>query len=292
MSFASKVRPLHWVFKIVDRKANIVFFRDPLGMKTLRHEEFSEGCEATCNGPYSGRWSKTMIGYGDENHHFVIELTYNYTVKSYKLGNDFRGITIQSSEVLKRAKEMKVDVKDVDGKTKLILSPDGYKFYIVDEAQPKDKDPVLSVKIGVSNMSNALDFWQTDLQMNLRSKGDKESLLDFAEDKIKVFLEATEPAIDRGTAYGRIACSIPLEEQPGLSDKLTAKKRTILHPLIKLDTPGKKTVRVLIIADPDGQEVCFVEDEGFRELSEPDANGDELLEKSMTEDDSDKFQGI
>nr|ACO10351.1 Glyoxalase domain-containing protein 4 [Caligus rogercresseyi] len=292
MSFASKVRPLHWVFKIGDRKANIRFFRDLLGMKTLRHEEFSEGCEATCNGPYSGHWSKTMIGYGDENNHFVIELTYNYTVKSYELGNDFRGITIQSSDILKRAKEMNYKVEDVDSKTKLILAPDGYKFYILDEAQPKDKDPVISVKVGVADMSKALDFWQTDLQMNLRSKGNKECLLDFSEDKIKVILEKTDPAIDRKTAYGRIACSIPLEEQPGLSDRLVAKKRTILHPLIKLDTPGKKTVRVLIIADPDGQEVCFVEDEGFRELSEPDVNGDELLEKSMAEDDSDKFQGI
>lgn len=30
-----------------------------------------------------------MIGYGDEDNHFVIELTYNYGIKSYKLGNDF-----------------------------------------------------------------------------------------------------------------------------------------------------------------------------------------------------------
>ncbi|XP_040570928.1 glyoxalase domain-containing protein 4 [Lepeophtheirus salmonis] len=292
MSFASKVRPLHWVFKIGDRKANILFFRDLLGMKTLRHEEFNEGCEATCNGPYSGRWSKTMIGYGDEDHHFVIELTYNYTVKDYKLGNDFRGITIQSSEVIKRAKEMKYTMKDADNKMKLLISPDGYKFYIIDQAQPKDKDPVISVKVGVSDMAKALDFWHTDLQMHLRTKGDKESILDFDENKVKVKLEATDSKIDRGTAFGRIACSIPLDEQPGLSDRLVAKKRNIIHPLIKLDTPGKKTVRVLIITDPDGQEICFVEDEGFRELSIPDTNGDEILEKSMKEDDSDTFKGI
>lgn len=29
-----------------------------------------------------------MIGYGPEDNHFVIELTYNYGVKSYKMGND------------------------------------------------------------------------------------------------------------------------------------------------------------------------------------------------------------
>jgi hypothetical protein len=35
-------------------------------------------CEAACNGPYDGKWSKTMIGYGDEDTQFVLELTYNY----------------------------------------------------------------------------------------------------------------------------------------------------------------------------------------------------------------------
>lgn len=43
-------RALHYVFKIPDRKETMRFYREVLGMKVLRHEEFSEGCEATCNG--------------------------------------------------------------------------------------------------------------------------------------------------------------------------------------------------------------------------------------------------
>ncbi len=31
-----------------------------------------------------------MVGYGAEDNHFVMELTYNYGIKSYKKGNDFR----------------------------------------------------------------------------------------------------------------------------------------------------------------------------------------------------------
>jgi hypothetical protein len=46
----SKVRALHFVLKIANRKQGISFLRDELKMKVLRHEEFSEGCEATCNG--------------------------------------------------------------------------------------------------------------------------------------------------------------------------------------------------------------------------------------------------
>ena len=31
-----------------------------------------------------------MVGYGPEDNHFVVELTYNYGIGSYRLGNDFK----------------------------------------------------------------------------------------------------------------------------------------------------------------------------------------------------------
>ena len=40
--------------------------------------------------PYDGLWSKSMVGFGPEDDHFVVELTYNYGVKKYKRGNDFQ----------------------------------------------------------------------------------------------------------------------------------------------------------------------------------------------------------
>lgn len=73
-------------------------------MTTLRHEEFTEGCAAACNGPYDGKWSKTMIGYGQEDTHFVLELTYNYSVRSYDLGNDYNSITIRKKSVFENVK--------------------------------------------------------------------------------------------------------------------------------------------------------------------------------------------
>lgn len=36
--------------------------------------------------PYDGKWSKTMIGYGPEDNHFVCELTYNYGISTYEMG--------------------------------------------------------------------------------------------------------------------------------------------------------------------------------------------------------------
>ena len=40
--------------------------------------------------PYDGKWSKSMVGYGAEDGHFVVELTYNYGLKMYKRGNDYQ----------------------------------------------------------------------------------------------------------------------------------------------------------------------------------------------------------
>ena len=65
-------RALHYVLKIGDREASVKFYRDLLGMTPLRHEEFDGMCEATCNGPYDNKWSKTMIGYGPEDNNFVL----------------------------------------------------------------------------------------------------------------------------------------------------------------------------------------------------------------------------
>lgn len=51
-----------------------------------------------------------------------------------------------------------------------------------------------------------------------------------------------------------------------------------------MDTPGKATVRVLVLADPDGHEICFVDDEAFTQLSEPDPNSGNYFDKCIEED--------
>lgn len=76
-----------------------------------------------------------MIGYGPEDNHFVIELTYNYGILSYDRGNDFLGITIKSKEALERAKKHNWPI--INGNT--LEAPGGYQFHIVAEPQPTDR---------------------------------------------------------------------------------------------------------------------------------------------------------
>ena len=147
-------------------------------MKVLRHEEFEKGCEASCNGPYDGRWSKTMVGYGPEDSHFVVELTYNYNIGQYKLGNDFQGITIQSREALARAKAASWPVEELEGR-QVVRAPDGYPFFLVDLPQPAERDPVISVAISASSPTRSLAFWASQLELSPLSASSRTTSLGY-----------------------------------------------------------------------------------------------------------------
>ena len=99
----------------------------------------------------------------------------------------------------------------------------------------------------------------------------------------------TLASVDHAKAQGRIAFSLPSSELPGVEAKVKEAGGTILTPLISLDTPGKATVQVVILADPDGQEICFVGAEAFRELSQVDPQADKLLQEAMDSDKSDEW---
>lgn len=73
-----------------------------------------------------------MIGYGPEDTHFVIELTYNYGIKQYEAGNDFKAITIRSKDIIERARASGWPMCEENGKI-MMQAPGGYKYYIINE---------------------------------------------------------------------------------------------------------------------------------------------------------------
>jgi len=79
-----------------------------------------------------------MVGYGSEDTHFVVELTYNYGIISYEKGNDFLGLTIRSKEAIERAKAQGWPLKEESG-LHVLEAPGGYKFQLINEPQPTHK---------------------------------------------------------------------------------------------------------------------------------------------------------
>lgn len=90
--------------------------------------------------------------------------------------------------------------------------------------------------------------------------------------------------IDRKKAFGRIAFAVPYAVQTEINQFINDNKQTILTPLITLATPGKATVRVIILSDPNDLEICFVDEEGFSELSQVDEQSEAELDKYIKKD--------
>ncbi|RWS12200.1 glyoxalase domain-containing protein 4-like protein [Dinothrombium tinctorium] len=278
-------RTCHWCFKIGNRKKSIYFYRDVMKMTVLRHEEFERGCEATCNGPYDNMWSKTMIGYGPEDgiNHFVLELTYNYPIRSYTLGNDFRYLEVQSKKAIDGVKTVKWPYTE-NGEYIELKDADGYPIKI----KPGD-DKITKCSLNVSNLNNTIKYWCDMLDAKLYEKRNKTALIGFGDTHCKLeFTEIGEP-IDRKTAWGRVAFSRSLEEVRKVSEKINQNNFKILHSLRALGTPGKATCTVVILQDPDDLEICFVEEENYCQLRQNDPDAEKKLNEAIEADQSDEW---
>lgn len=75
-----------------------------------------------------------------------------------------------------------------------------------------------------------------------------------------------------------------MDVQPKIDEIIKKNNKKILTSLITLDTPGKATVRVIILADPDDHEICFVDEEGFSALSKVEPAGNDALDKYIKKD--------
>jgi len=265
------------------------FYKNLLKMQILRHEEFEEGCEASCNGPYDGKWSKTMVGYGPEDNQFVVELTYNYGIRSYELGNDFNYLKIASSEVIENIKSQNYPHVVKADLAYEILDPNGYKFVVMPTStDAPGANAIIEASLHITNIENSVNYWSGLLNAQVESRNDENVVLSFDKGEFRLNLvKSLSDKIDHAKAFGRIAFSCPASELLPLQELIEKNSQTVLTKYVELKTPGKADVCVVILADVDGHEICFVGDEGFRELSQVDPKAGELLDEAMNKDQSD-----
>lgn len=198
-------------------------------------------------------------------------------------GNDFGGVTIHSKDILAKAAEHSYPVIK-QGDQNVLTSPDGYKFYVVEAASSESSDPVQQVELHVSDLAASRKYWHDLLKMNMIEENEESVLLSYGETQASLRLTLLREKLNRAKAYGRIAFEIPESTQQPLFEAVQAAGGTILKPLIRLETPGKATVSVIILADPDDHEICFVDKEGFTELSQADPDATDQLDKYIRKD--------
>ena len=125
------MRILHTMLRVGDLERSIDFYTNVLGMKLLRKTDRPDQ-----------RYTLAFVGYGDEREHAVLELTYNYGIARYDLGEAYGHIAIAVPDAKAacdavRAKGGKVtrEAGPVKGGTTVIAfvqDPDGYKIELIE----------------------------------------------------------------------------------------------------------------------------------------------------------------
>ena len=82
------MRILHTMIRVGDLVRSIEFYTRALGMSLLRQRDYPDG-----------KFTLAFIGYGPEDTHPAIELTYNYGVAAYEIGTGFGHIAIGTDDI-------------------------------------------------------------------------------------------------------------------------------------------------------------------------------------------------
>jgi lactoylglutathione lyase len=77
------MRLLHTMLRVGNLDKSLGFYTEVLGMKLLRREDFPDG-----------KFTLAFVGYGDESTNTVLELTHNWDVERYDIGDGYGHIAI------------------------------------------------------------------------------------------------------------------------------------------------------------------------------------------------------
>ena len=124
------MRLLHTMFRVKNLEESLKFYCDVLGMKLLRQKDYP-----------GGEFTLAFVGYGDESETSVIELTYNWSVDSYDIGNGYGHIALGVDDIYgtcERIREQGGNIIREPGPMKhgttviaFVEDPNGYKVELI-----------------------------------------------------------------------------------------------------------------------------------------------------------------
>ncbi len=125
------MRMLHTMLRVGDLEKSIRFYTEVLGMKLLRRKDYP-----------SGRFTLAFVGYGSESDTTVLELTHNWGVHEYSIGEGYGHIALGVEDIhstcKKIAKKGGLVIREPGamkhGETIIafVEDPDGYKIELIE----------------------------------------------------------------------------------------------------------------------------------------------------------------
>lgn len=264
-----KRRFLHAVYRVGDLDRTIKFYTEALGMTLLRKRDIPEE-----------KYANAFLGYGPEESHFVVELTYNYGVDKYDIGTGFGHFAIASEDVYKLAEVIKAkggkitrEPGPVKGGTTVIAfaqDPDGYLFELIQRGPTPE--PLCQVMLRVGDLDRAIKFYEKACGMKLLRKRDNPeykytlAMMGYADEYESTVLELTYnygvTEYTKGNAYAQVAISTEdvyksAEVVDLVTKELGGKITRQPGPI-----PGINT-KITSFLDPDGWKVVLVDHSDF-----------------------------
>jgi lactoylglutathione lyase len=128
----SQYRMAHTMIRVRDLEKSLDFYTRILGMQVLRRKDYP-----------GGKFTNTFVGYGPEDSHAVIELTYNWDQEEpYDLGNGWGHVALQVPDVCatcEALQEAGAKITRPPGPMKhgtrviaFVEDPDGYKIELLE----------------------------------------------------------------------------------------------------------------------------------------------------------------
>lgn len=127
------MRMLHTMLRVGDLERSIAFYTEVLGMQLLRRKDYPDG-----------EFTLAFLGYGPEETHTVLELTYNWGKTSYELGTAYGHIALGVEDIYAACEAIRAAGGKVvrepgpmkHGTTVIafIEDPDGYKVELIERA--------------------------------------------------------------------------------------------------------------------------------------------------------------
>lgn len=124
------MRILHTMLRVVDLEKSLAFYTGVLGMKLLRRTDYPQG-----------KFTLAFVGFDDESA--TIELTHNWGVEKYELGDAFGHIAIEvinACEACDKIRQRGGKVVREAGPMKhgstiiaFVEDPDGYKIELIQQ---------------------------------------------------------------------------------------------------------------------------------------------------------------
>jgi lactoylglutathione lyase len=118
------------MLRVGNLEESLKFYTEVLGMKLLRQKDYPDG-----------KFTLAFVGYGDESDTTVMELTYNWGVTEYNLGDAYGHIAIGVDDIYATCEEIKARGGKVSrepgpmkhGSTVIafVQDPDGYKVELI-----------------------------------------------------------------------------------------------------------------------------------------------------------------